>query len=490
LKTALVLCPQWDAQWPAYALALLSALLKRRGHETLIIDLNREMTTLSESRTSKDFDSFPCVEAPWLDDTYVRENVVPAYRNAIESAVERILAADVKLVGFSLFFSNWSLSLYVAQELKRRDPAIRIVAGGPSCSKFDACLDLVRRGEIDAVIYGEADESYPALVETFAAEGELRSAPGVFLSDDPAGWTDKKSEIRCLDTLPYGDFSGFRMEEYPRGKSAHTCRGCVRRCVFCTEWRIGSYRRMSAERIFAEMEHQLTQHPSVREFIFADSLLNGDIKILEEFCRRVLSAGLETRWGGWAIVRTEMDEAFLTLMHQAGCRWLLFGIESGSSKILRDLSKHVAPELNGRVLSAAKRAGVETVASMMVGFPTETEKDFSQTLGFLTRYRDSFSIVTPCLFGIEELKAEAARYNLTDTEHNLFWISQHGENDFPVRLGRLKRFMELCRDLGIDVRFEGKISAQDFAPHHEAMSRHYRQWKNGRAAIDKEALLQ
>ncbi|MFI5350000.1 MAG: hypothetical protein ACHQ2Z_10685 [Elusimicrobiota bacterium] len=40
MKVALMLCPQWDTEFPTYSSALLTALLKRRGHEVGFFDLN------------------------------------------------------------------------------------------------------------------------------------------------------------------------------------------------------------------------------------------------------------------------------------------------------------------------------------------------------------------------------------------------------------------------------------------------------------------
>lgn len=48
MKAALVLCPSWDWSYPVYSQALLAAILRRRGREASIYDLNRVLVTLNE----------------------------------------------------------------------------------------------------------------------------------------------------------------------------------------------------------------------------------------------------------------------------------------------------------------------------------------------------------------------------------------------------------------------------------------------------------
>ncbi len=50
MKVALILCPFWDAEFAVYSLASLSAQLRGRGHEVVILDLNATLMHLDNFR--------------------------------------------------------------------------------------------------------------------------------------------------------------------------------------------------------------------------------------------------------------------------------------------------------------------------------------------------------------------------------------------------------------------------------------------------------
>jgi radical SAM superfamily enzyme YgiQ (UPF0313 family) len=325
MNVALLLCPQWDMEFATFSLALLSAHLRGRGHVIQLYDLNKEMASMPQAVNGFKSKEISNIEIPWLDAAYVRETVAPIYHEYWESVVSRILAQETHIVGFSIYFSNRFVSLELARRIKARDPKIKVVFGGPACLKFSKCLELIKEDSVDAVVFGEADISLPRLVDEFDRSGELKAGPGILLSESPETWREEQETVSDLDTLPYADFTDFNLSLYPGGKSLHTSRGCVRRCTFCSEWRASRYRQMSGQRIYAEIEHQINQDPQTTEFIFADSLLNGDMKALSSFCDLLLRGSLKITWGGYAIVRPEMTRDFMEKMYRAGCRWLLYG---------------------------------------------------------------------------------------------------------------------------------------------------------------------
>jgi hypothetical protein len=121
--------------------------------------------------------------------------------------------------------------------------------------------------------------------------------------------------------------------------------------------------------------------------------------------------------------------------------------------------------------------GIDTISSMILGFPTETSKEFAETLEFLKEYADAFGMVTPALFGIDELLGEWDRYSLVPTEHTTFWRTCDGTNTLPERLERLQRFMDVARAHGIDAQFEAKVSADAMPEFCAKILTQYQSWE-------------
>lgn len=69
-------------------------------------------------------------------------------------------------------------------------------------------------------------------------------------------------------------------------------------------------------------------------------------------------------------------------MYKAGCRWILFGIESGSPRILKQVRKGINLERVSKMFDMCRQVGISTIASFMLGFPGETEEDLRFTTEF------------------------------------------------------------------------------------------------------------
>jgi radical SAM superfamily enzyme YgiQ (UPF0313 family) len=368
--------------------------------------------------------------------------IIPSYRDWLESIAERLASGDARLVGFSTFLSNLEASYAVARMLKRRRPDMKIVFGGPACLEFKECLEHLKQDCVDAVALGEADLTFPRLVDSLARSGRLEN----------------------LDELPYSDYGAYGPLDTYRGLVINTTRGCIRKCVYCSDWREMSYRCMSGRRIFDEFVHQLDRHPRQRSFLFGDALLNSSTKELGIFCDLAIAEKLPISWGGNAIVRPDMTPAFLEKMRAAGCRALGYGIESGSWRVLQRMHKYVKPALNARVLRDTRRAGIDPTALWMSGFPTETEETFLESRDFIAANAGSIGVLAITLFSIAQMHAVKDQYDLEPAAGDPFWRTRDGKNTFPVRLDRLRRLMEAAGEAGIETCYHSTPEGAVYLP--------------------------
>jgi hypothetical protein len=197
---------------------------------------------------------------------------------------------------------------------------------------------------------------------------------------------------------------------------------------------------------------------------------------LASFCDAVVESGLKISWDGYAIVREEMSPGFLGRMREAGCRLLIYGIESGSARVLKDMRKFSLPELSTRVLRDTTAAGIQVVTALMVGFPTETEQDFQETLDFIRANSEWARILAPSLFTINELAGKWEEYQLVPTDNILYWRTRDGCNTFPIRVERLRRLFETAASCGVRIDFEGRVDAASMASYFDRFLEGYRRY--------------
>ena len=83
------------------------------------------------------------------------------------------------IVGFAATFQQTMPSLCLARRIKARRPETVIVFGGAAC-EGEMGIELLRQfPEIDYVFLGEADLTFPPVVQQILAGGPVESPPGV-----------------------------------------------------------------------------------------------------------------------------------------------------------------------------------------------------------------------------------------------------------------------------------------------------------------------
>src|SRR5262245_52623278 len=121
-----------------------------------------------------------------------------------EEIVERI-EPDTDLIGVSCMFSqDWPEVRRLIQLVRRRFPALPIVAGGEHITAT-AAFTLATTPDVDVCVMGEGEETLvelAAAIKRGAAVDEIR---GLVVRTDDGGsrFTGTRSRIRALDDIPW-----------------------------------------------------------------------------------------------------------------------------------------------------------------------------------------------------------------------------------------------------------------------------------------------
>jgi hypothetical protein len=143
-------------------------------------------------------------------------------------------------------------------------------------------------------------------------------------------------------------------------------------------------------------------------------------------------------------------------LRRSGLRSVIYGVESGSPRVLGLMNKNFAIETAEKVLRDTHEAGILTTGNFMFGFPGEKEEDFAMTLDFLRRNAASLdrAYASATFTSVEEysyLAERKAEFGIRPSdEHNLYWETVDGTNNYLVRQDRYERFRKLAISLGID----------------------------------------
>ena len=238
-------------------------------------------------------------------------------------------------------------------------------------------------------------------------------------------------------------------------------RRCIWKCAFCSSksfWK--GYRWMSGERIHQEINYQRTINQGLGHIDFADLVFNGNIQRVIEFAELMIKyppydPKFKIEWVANGIISPTLTSETLALMKEGGCQRLIFGIESGSSEVLKLMKKNYDPKVAKRVIRDAYEAGIKVTTNFMFGFPGETKEYFQETLDFIKEIGPFIERAYPsrtycALEEYSDLYHQPEKFGVkTPVNHHLYWEDISGKNKYPVRLERCRRFEEFCHDLGI-----------------------------------------
>jgi radical SAM superfamily enzyme YgiQ (UPF0313 family) len=377
--TAVITSVPWtDTDSPLMAPGVLKSCLGEHGISSVALDLNQEINhrlrKVSDIESIKNFFRIESVDASSIQEIKALH----------EYMADRILSHNPEWVFLSLltYFSQTSCK-WLCFILKKRNPNIKIVIGGPGAFSTLKSIDsyaagLKRKGLIDHYISGDGEKSAVALLQ-----GNT-TYPGI----DSMLW----QELENLDQLPTPDFDDYDFDLYlTRSTPIWGSRGCVRKCTFCDiheHW--SKFQWRSAENIFEEIKRQYQRY-KINTFNFADSLINGNqkeykklIRLLAEFNRDKADED-RIKWTSFFIFRPKnaMTDEDWRLTAESGAILLKVGVENFVEHIRTHIKKHFTNDDLDWSLKSAQKYKIPLVLLIIIGYATETDEDHQEQLRWI-----------------------------------------------------------------------------------------------------------
>lgn len=274
------------------------------------------------------------------------------------------------------------------------------------------------------------------------------------------------NNLENFDHVPTPNFDKFSIDQYVYNNkqiiSIEGSRGCVKRCTFCdihNTW--GAYKYKDGRKLAEELLF-LKDKYKVDHFWFNDSLINGSLKAFREFTAHLAASRKDNfTWSSQAIVRSRSsrDDEDFRLLKDSGCETLAVGIESLSQSVRFHMGKKFTDDDLDQFLNLAQKHNISLFLLMIVGYPTETQKDFEQGLQQLEKYQhlaDDGTIsgiriggtmsITPALPIYDLRNSIGLVYPDNTTTKHITWTC--GENTLKKRVEWRVQMEDYARQLG------------------------------------------
>jgi hypothetical protein len=309
---------------------------------------------------------------------------------------------DVALVGLSVPMGpQLAPALALAEYLKDRRPAVPIVLGGPTFSLM--CSDVIeavlrRHAAVDCVV--QSDGEYPLLeLSRQALGGSWNPAivsgvstvrEGAFVCASPVAGPD-------LNDLPAPEYDAEILARLTVPILGVTqARGCYwGKCEFCDHVNVHAgnrrYRTRGPENFVNEIE-QIVARTGVSRFrVITEALPPAFARRASEL---ILARGLAIKWSSFAMVDRRFDRDLLALMVEAGCEYLVVGVETMNTRVLNLVRKPSDREQNIQFLRDTREVGMKVVINLIPNLPTTTYEEAMASLADVRDLQDCYETVS------------------------------------------------------------------------------------------------
>ena len=276
-----------------------------------------------------------------------------------------------------------------------REKGIPVVLGGVHVS----LLPEEAQRHADAIVIGEAEESWPKLLEDFS-RGTLQK---VYRCGTPP------------QTVSLPRWELFPRDSYIPMNSVQVARGCPVNCDLCSV-----PQTFGREFRLFNLETLLENLAELDRYLF---LVNDNLHLAKRRIRPLFEglAGLGKPWIGLAPLSFARDEDYLRLLKKSHCWAMYVDLSPWVSAGLNEAIDGLEVRRTGEYLKRVREQGIKVIASFVFGFDHDKKDVFEKTVAFARAHQieeAEFHILTPYprtrLYGRLESEGRLLPKNFSD----------------------------------------------------------------------------
>lgn len=344
------------------------------------------------------------------------------------------------LIGISIMsYFHFLFALLLTRKIKSMHNT-KVVLGGPFITLHGK--DLFDQFPIvDYMVVGDGQIPLLRLIEYLQGRISIEDVSNLLYRQDGTIKANPR-EFFPIEDVCIPDFSDLPLDFY-RSKIGNMglilpyqiTRGCTHNCSFCSHRvAIPFFEFKSYNKVVKELKIMKRRYQS-SSFCFHDDNINCSYEYLDKLCDTFIEEKLDISWKSMAKA-DNLDKKILYKMKKAGCKFLNFGIESGSNRILKNMGKAFTVEQASKVLENSYQEGIKNILFLIVGFPHEKEEDINKTIEFIRKNSEYIGFIAqvnplrigyntplynnPEKFGIENLRPVFDASSIVETIYFAF----------------------------------------------------------------------
>ena len=335
-----------DANWMPFPYLYLAPFLEKAGYSVKIID----------------------------------SRVEPTWKDLLEKELK-----DSFALGITSMSGPDLIPAIEASEIARgMNNDIKLIWGGHHASALpDEVFDA---GVADYVLLGPAEFTFPKVLDAIYLKKEIPSdIKGVLYKH-----RGKIVGNRGVNTavFNYDDAPAYHLIDIEKYRSKNNVvayfktRGCPFKCTFCATGNFNTSNKLK-EQYHRELRY-LLQDLKFGALCFRDPTFFLKASVVMD-CAELLNSIGNITWKGQARGTFHRQYTFeqMQFMRKSGLTSVMFGVESGSQRMLDLMVKKVKREDYIKSAAVLNELGIEMYASFMFAMPRETIADFRETISLM-----------------------------------------------------------------------------------------------------------
>jgi len=344
--------------------ALLASYLRELGYSVLLYDAEAENWNYEET-AKKIIDEKPILAAVIVSGTN------PS-------------ASTMNMTGAGKIISH----------IKQSNPEIKTLLSGLHPSALPE--QTISEEDVDFVCQGEGFYTLPSLIDALKAGIDEFNIDGLWykkgrqIVSNPRPPLMKNLDhvpIPAWDLLPMGKYRAHnwhcfdRIEERQPYAVLYTSLGCPFNCTFCCINSLFGKRMIryrSPDKVIEDLDVLVNTY-GVKNIKIIDEMFALNEKRVVSLCDLIVERGYDLNMWAYARVNT-VTEKMLSRMKAAGINWVAYGFESGSERVIQDVTKGYNMEHVAKVVEMTYDLDMHICANFIFGLPEDDYDSMNETL--------------------------------------------------------------------------------------------------------------
>lgn len=307
--------------------------------------------------------------------TYECDILELTIKDSLNNCINKIYQYDLKdynLIGCSCYLWNISIYLDLIKELKKENPHLKFVLGGPEVA-YDAKHYLTNFSGIDYILTGEGEESFHELCQYLDEKISLSKVSNLYFKDGNEIRFSyfKKPDLTkiALATLDIPDYQN-------RIVYLESSRGCPYKCSYCTASLDNQVRYFPLEKVLDILYQLMINKTKVVKFL--DRTFNANYNYMRSILDFIDEHNICTIFQ-FEVVGELLRKDIIDRIKNLRFKYLRFeiGIQSTNSKVNEAVCrKQNMPKLKENIYLLNQTNKVDLHIDLIAGLPYETKESF------------------------------------------------------------------------------------------------------------------